>query len=286
MLAQAARASMSLVHVLQGSAMDELYRWFGADAEVPRGMLRSAEERVSALAADLGRRLPTPIATRVEVGAVVEEIVKAADACEADLVVTGTRGTGFVRSHLIGPTAQRIVKRSGRPVLMVRQMPHEPYRRVLVPVDFSAWSAPALALARCVAPDALIVLLHVPIVPFEGQLRYAGVDDSTIGAYRRRARDSARAALEKLATDLALPGERWMAATPEAGDPWMEIVRQEQEYDCDLIVIGKHGRNALSELILGSTTQMVLAESAGDVLVYSGRPAAEGGAGAPPASAH
>ena len=47
----------------------------------------------------------------------------------------------------------------------------------------------------------------------------------------------------------------------------MQIVQQEQEQDCDLIVVGKHGRNAVEELLLGSTTNMVIAESSCDVLV-------------------
>jgi nucleotide-binding universal stress UspA family protein len=48
-------------------------------------------------------------------------------------------------------------------------------------------------------------------------------------------------------------------------------VQQEQEFDCDLIVIGKHGRSPLGDLLLGSTTRMVLLESSADVLVSVGR---------------
>ena len=47
----------------------------------------------------------------------------------------------------------------------------------------------------------------------------------------------------------------------------MAIVEQELEQACDLIVIGKHGRNVMEDLLLGSVTSHVLAESVGDVLV-------------------
>lgn len=50
---------------------------------------------------------------------------------------------------------------------------------------------------------------------------------------------------------------------------------QEQELDCDLIVMGKHGQGMLEELLLGSVTKHVLAESTGDVLVL-GLPAGPG----------
>ncbi len=45
------------------------------------------------------------------------------------------------------------------------------------------------------------------------------------------------------------------------------ILEQEQEQDCDLIVIGKHGSGMLEELLLGSVTKPVLALSSADVLV-------------------
>lgn len=51
------------------------------------------------------------------------------------------------------------------------------------------------------------------------------------------------------------------------GDAARHIVEQEQEWDCDLIVMGKHGENKFEDLLLGSVTKHVLSESQGDVLV-------------------
>ena len=47
----------------------------------------------------------------------------------------------------------------------------------------------------------------------------------------------------------------------------MGIVAQEQECDCDLIVMGKHGENLMEQLLLGSVTKHVLGESQGDILI-------------------
>ena len=49
----------------------------------------------------------------------------------------------------------------------------------------------------------------------------------------------------------------------------MLIVQEEQEQDCDLVVIGRQGRHALDEFLLGSTTRMVVADGAADVLISS-----------------
>jgi len=51
------------------------------------------------------------------------------------------------------------------------------------------------------------------------------------------------------------------------GDPTLEIIRHEQKLNIDLIVMGKRGLHLTEELLLGSVTKRVLAESAGDVLV-------------------
>lgn len=51
------------------------------------------------------------------------------------------------------------------------------------------------------------------------------------------------------------------------GDPTLRIIEQEQEWACDLIVMGKHGESLVEEILLGSVTEHVLAESQGDVLV-------------------
>lgn len=251
-LAQRTGASLTLMHAASGSALDQLRRLVGNGEEISRTLLDDSRRRLHEQAV---------------VGASVDEIVRISGERNADLVVTGTRGSAFVRSHLVGSTAERIVKRSLKPVLMVRQAAHEPYRRVLVPVDFSDWSAHSVRLARQVAPEAMLVLMHAVQAPFEGHMRYAGVREDLIAEYRDKARVEACEQLEALASELALSRSEWIGVTPDAGDAWVQIVQQEQEQDCDLIVIGKHGRNTVEELIVGSTTHMVIVEASGDVLV-------------------
>jgi nucleotide-binding universal stress UspA family protein len=266
-LARSAGASLTLVHAVNASLLSELRRWLDTGGDIERSIVDDLGARLRDLARDIAARHQLDVDGRTITGRPVDEIARLADEREADLVVTGTLGAGLFRSHLVGSTAERVVKKSARPVLMVRQSPHEAYQRVLVPVDFSRWSAPSLDIATAVAPDAHFLLMHSVVVPFEGRLRFAGVDDGTIEKYRATARDDARRQLAALAAGARLAGDRWTPLTPTGLDPWMQIVRQEQEQDCDLVAIGKHGRNAVEELLLGSTTSMVIAEGSSDVLV-------------------
>jgi nucleotide-binding universal stress UspA family protein len=266
-LAQAAHASLTLVHVVNSSALNELRRWLESGGEVERSIVEEVRARLHDLAADTAARYRIDVGERMVTGHPVHEIARIAHEREAELVVTGTLGAGLFRHHLLGSTAERVVRKSSRPVLVVRQSPRDPYRRVLVPVDFSRWSAPSLEIARAVAPNAHFVLLHCVTVPFEGRLRLASVDDALVDKYRDAAREEARQRLAELATREGLSRSQWTSVTPVGSNPWMQIVQQEQEQDCDLIAIGKHGRNAVEELLLGSTTNMVIAEGSSDVLV-------------------
>ena len=58
-----------------------------------------------------------------------------------DLVVLGFRGRHCFRDVFLGTTAERVVRKGDRSVLVVRNRPEEAYRRVLVAVDFSPASA-------------------------------------------------------------------------------------------------------------------------------------------------
>lgn len=271
LLARASGATLMLQHTVGGSALDDLRRWLADDSQAAGAIEANARQRLEELAAELARAQGITVTTHLGIGHPVEKVIRHADEVDAGLVVTGTRGAGFFRGVVVGSTAERIAKRSSRPVLMVRQLPHEPYRRILVPVDFSPWSRSAIELARQIAPEASLVLMHAVELPFEGKMRLAGVADDTVARYRDAARREAQQRLHELAADTGLDAGRVRFSTPGGADPWMLIVQEEQEHDCDLVVIGRQGRHAVDEFLLGSTTRMVISEGAADVLVASRR---------------
>lgn len=267
MLAQAAVTPLTLVHAVNASALNELRRWLETGGGVEQSIYDDVRARLHDLATDIAARYEIDVREVTRTGRAVDEIARLADEREADLIVTGSLGAGLFRYHLIGSTAERVVKKSARPVLMVRQSPRTAYRRVLVAVDFSPWSQASLDIATALAPEAEFVLVHCVEVPFEGRLRLAGVDNSVIDRCRAAARADAERQLIALAAHCEVAGSRWTTLTPTGSDPWMAIVQLEQEQDCDLVVIGKHGRNAVEDLLLGSTTNMVILEGSSDVLV-------------------
>lgn len=265
-LAHETGAQLTLMHVVSGRTLDELRQWLGASHGAEQQLLKDAAERLQWLADELATARRVALQPQLATGRVLDEISRQADATSVDLVVLGARGAGFLRRLMLGTTSERLLRRATRPLLVVKQTPRAPYRRVLVAVDFSPWSVHAIEAARRVAPHARLLLITAFGVPFEGKLQLAGVDTQTIEHYRRQAQASARQQLDALARQAGLKPGHWDACVIE-GDAWQRIVEQEQEQDCDLVVLGKHGQSAAEELLLGSVTKSVLAEGSSDVLV-------------------
>lgn len=114
-------------------------------------------------------------------------------------------------------------------------------------------------------------MLHAYEAPFEDRLRSSGLGDETLDQYRSIAR---RQALQAMSSLLAAAGLSPDAAVTLVlqGDTASLVVEQEQERDCDLIVVSKYGESTLESILLGSVTRQALQASQGDVLVSLGAP--------------
>jgi nucleotide-binding universal stress UspA family protein len=267
LLARELGAELALLHVISASPVDRLRRLLAeAPADLEARVGADARRDIERLGEILRSAYGVPARAEVSSGQLIAQINGRAVAGDADLVVLGARGASYMRHLLLGSTAERLVRKSVKPLLVVRQPPHEAYRRVLVGVDFSPSSLPALAAARAVAPAAELVVLHAYEVPFEDRLRSSGLAEDTLDQYRLIARRQALQGMQSLLADAGVePGS--VETLVRQGDPASLVIEQEQERDCDLIVVGRHGESTLEAILLGSVTRHVLQASQGDVLV-------------------
>jgi len=264
LLAAAQQAELTLLHVMSGPSLESLRAFFHVAQEAEAKLVGDAQRMMNELAATLVEKAEQRPLTQVRVGRVRDEILAASES--ADLLVLGARGWNPLRDAILGTTAERLLSKRQRPVLVTKRAPHGPYRRVLVPVDFSPSSAAALAWAARVAPKADIVIVHAFEIPFEGSLALAGISEREMQEYRIAARRQALDQVARLEQEAAGEAQYYVRVV-EHGVAAPLILAQMTDRDADLIVMGKHGRSLIEETLLGSVTRHVLSDATCDVLV-------------------
>jgi nucleotide-binding universal stress UspA family protein len=136
--------------------------------------------------------------------------------------------------------------------------------RILCPVDFSPFSAPALDHALRLARwfEARVEVLHViPFLPMS--MAGGGVPDPL--EITAAMRDQAKEALADMVE--AVLGEGVPIETKLLeGNPWRVILDEAAASAADLVVMGTHGRSGFEHLLLGSVTEKVLRRATCPVL--------------------
>lgn len=186
----------------------------------------------------------------------------------ADLLVIGPGKPQNLREKIFGSTADRVVRAGLCPIVVVKRATDDPYRRVIAAIDFSPMSFAAAQTAAQIAPSAKLELIHAFEIPltFEQAMLKVGTSQAELDRYREAKAKTAYVELRSIRADLAVAGKVRVVR----GDPATALVRVARSGRTDLIALGIQGKNAVSQLILGSVARRVLAASSCDVLLSGG----------------
>lgn len=249
-----------------GSTLDVVHAWY-VSAELPHERA-SLRHDVVVASRDAGHaKLDAAVAGLVGSGvraapALIEgptdrAIREYAAARKADLLVVGTRATKKVAHALLGSTAERLLRTSEVPVLVVPEgtVTDEAQRfapaEILVPTDLSPGSGEVLRLATSIGArvGARVVTVHAWDVP-----SYYVEDGEAMRATEQRIPEHVAAWME----------ETFGATKPDVeklvvrGDPHevvSEIVRLRRP---GLVMMATAGRAGLERFMLGSVTEWAL----------------------------
>ncbi|HEX2202329.1 MAG TPA: universal stress protein [Longimicrobium sp.] len=225
---------------------------------------RDLEERLARLVARFeGAR----IRCHVVEGSAGRALVDLAARLHAGLVVVGATRRGRVWRNLLGTTAERVVRTSEVPVLVMHQPFARPVRRLLLAADLSPECAGLLrrgvAAARALFGPAL-EMRGVVAVGFDPMVPPPPLDPASL-------REAAAAELRRFLAPVT--GGARAGAAVRFGEPPREIVTEAEEWGADLVVMGTHGRSGFARFLLGSTAAATLRGAACNVLVVPGAPA-------------
>jgi nucleotide-binding universal stress UspA family protein len=216
------------------------------------------------------------------IGSPFNEICKVAREISADYIVIATRGLTGVKHLLLGSTAERVVRHSPCPVLVVREREREFARskktggpgvkieRIVVPVDFSECSRGGLehAIVFAKAIAARLALIHayqlLPYVPCEHMATYEHMPSPDV------IERAAEAQLEEFIATVDFRGVPRETAV-HCGRAADAICDFANETNADLIVTSTHGHTGLAHVLIGSVAEHVVRYAPCPVLVVPQR---------------
>jgi nucleotide-binding universal stress UspA family protein len=216
----------------------------------------------------LGIREEELAGTAIEDGPAHWVLIDVADHCDAGLIVIGATGSPR-RSKLFGSTADRVIRHSAAPVLMVRECLRSPLQRVLMPVDLTPLSAAVfrqgLNLLRRIVPDE--VMLEAVMV-LDGHGRQPGEPQELSLA----AKITALADLERFVAENAVWRKDRIATWLSCRGVEEEMWEQPGEWRSDLVVLGADAREGFERLLLGQMAADVVRHGPASVLVIPPAP--------------
>lgn len=203
-----------------------------------------------------------------------EEICRLARAKAIDLIVVSTRGNTGLKHLLLGSTAERIVRYSPCPVLVVHPQRMNgaktrrelSFRKILVPVDFSECSLKGLEYAKALARQfgsELVLLNAVAFQHYVTSDEYARYDLPLLMQQEEKAsRRQMRDLIEK--TD-------WegldVKPSLQIGHAGQQICARAAGHHAALIVTSTHGTTGFKHILVGSTAEYVVRHASCPVLV-------------------
>ncbi|HSP45610.1 MAG TPA: universal stress protein [Chthoniobacterales bacterium] len=203
-----------------------------------------------------------------------EEICRIAREQKIDLIVVATRGNTGVKHLLLGSTAERIVRYSPCPVLVLHPKtkneesarPGLLLEKILVPIDFSECSLKGLEYAKALAKQfgsKLVLLNSVAFQYYVTSDEYARYDLPLVMEQEEKAsRRQMRDLIEK--TD-------WegieIRPSLQIGHAGQQICARAAGHHADLIVTSTHGTTGFQHIVVGSTAEYVVRHATCPVLV-------------------
>lgn len=231
---------------------------------------------LAATAAALGQRGIASSCTVAD-GDPAAQIIAHADGIGAGMIVMATHGHGRISHSIIGGVADKVMRTSHRPLLLV-QPPEEQHppdgqmeqrsielRSLMVPLDGSEAATAALAPAAELAGALGASITLVRVEPFLSHWLTGFESPPDTGAAEE---NITQAGIEYLDSARALlPADLQVDTLLLRGGVDANLTEYAEHQGVDLVVMTTHGHGGLRDRILGSTTDRLIRSGAPVLLI-------------------
>lgn len=191
----------------------------------------------------------------LEYGDFSDKIIQTAEKVHANMIIIGAGEKIKDNVFILGSNAEKIIKKSNKPVFVVKSGKQLSINKVLCPVDFSTQSKRALKNAITIAHrfKAELIIFTVYEVSHLYSIRHKINLEKQIENIRKEHQKEFDFFLESFNfTGLDVTKEI------EQGVPDIEILKAIEKHNSDLLIIGTTGKSGISKILMGSVTEKVI----------------------------
>lgn len=201
------------------------------------------------------------------VGNPAEKIVDYADSGDIDLIVMATHGRSGISRWALGSVADKVLRATERPVVLVRAQNAHPYMhkkdilsKMLVPLDGSKEGEAVIPYIEELVSKLGGEIIFFQVLALAYHVHISG-DAAVQVPYTEKEMEplkmSAQSYLKKMGSKLE---ERGIPTKYEVkvGAAGYEIIKLADEINADLVAMSTHGRSGIGRLVFGSITERVV----------------------------
>lgn len=248
-------SEVSLLHVIPPvSSLPRVDAYADMSTLVELARKESAE-RLDEYRAHLEQAEVSVGGTAVLEGVAFDRILAHADDLDTNVILGGVGSPGAGKRSGLGITAERLCRKSSKPVWLVKSEAKVLPSSILCPVDFSRPSARGLRNAIFLARNFEAELSVLTVVPPVSVL-YGCLGREKEAVQRAQADDHQRG-FDDFLGQFDFHGVSWHKLVRH-GPPDSEILAAAADTEADLIVMGSVGRTGISRIWLGSVAERVL----------------------------
>lgn len=219
-----------------------------------RPLLDEAENSLK----DLG--IEAEIEKLISDGDPAKEIMRKADEGKFSTIIMARRGLSEMKEYILGSVTNKVVHAANKQTVYI--VGHSilkdkkcPIPNILIPVDGSIYSMKGVEHAACLAADLKASMDKITLLRVINMALLAGRWKEGIDSF-----DEAREILDTAKETLVKAGipEEIITTKIRLGQPSEEILKEAEEEEYNLIIMGRKGRTALKDLLLGGVSTTVL----------------------------
>ncbi|MEE4213618.1 MAG: universal stress protein [Bacteroidales bacterium] len=194
----------------------------------------------------------------IRYGNVFDKILTVAQDNDVNLILACDGCPAEKGNFSISIVAEKLIRKSQKPVWLIKEGSRNIPKRILCPVDFSDASARALnnatKIARTFSSELFIINVFEPMQEnFSNRLRIDYEKENS------RLEKQNKEQFDKFLDSFNLAGIKYTIESTR-GKPSDAIVEYAREKKIDLLFMGATGKSALQRLLLGSVTEKVVRE--------------------------